>query len=145
MTEPVATPGARLRLPVFSLGLLAGLAAFAPVAVMSLNWTAPKVSAPSFDLSVSSDGAAVGAHGGRRVVIEGEHGRLTQDCNDACDDLLAQSAGAPAPFKVRVLDAAGRAVVPDAGGMSTGDPAAPKHIMIFGGDTLKIDVDAPPL
>ena len=65
---------------------------------------------PRFDVEVSSIGSDVSRHGGVRLVIDDEHGKVVQSCQGGCDDLRLQRQSSDNGFRVSVLDATGRCV-----------------------------------
>jgi len=111
----------RLRPNALQWGVITG--AVLPVAVLLgfiglLKLWSPDASA-RFNVDMSSVGADVTRHGGRRVIFANERGSVVQFCNGECDDVRRQESSGDNSYWVRVLDAQGRCVACSSGGYVT--------------------------
>lgn len=120
----IDTPSSRRRprVDAFRWGLIAGvvLPMAIPLGLIALlKLSIPDADAPRFNVDMSSVGADVTRHGGRRVIFANEHGSVVQSCNGECDDVRREESSGDNSYWVRVLDAQGRCVACSSGGYVT--------------------------
>lgn len=128
-----------MRVPWFSVGVLIGVVAAVGLATALLKLTRPQPKPEPPNVLLTVAGADVTAHGTRRLAFDSGSGRLTMDCHDDCDDLMAEIANGPGPFRVRALDGAGQPVAPDVNDALPADTPSRAFVTVGGKSALRID------
>lgn len=112
------------RLTAFRAGVIAGvLSPFVAVLTFSglIRLLLPAETPPKFNVRVEAVGQDVSRGGAKVIVVNYDHGALTQTCIDGCDDLrVDEDSGGDNFYRVNLLDSAGRCVVCDVGQYVTG-------------------------